>query len=580
MLVYFAHALAWVFLLPPWQGPDEPGHYEYAHLLAQLRHPPHRHDAQQDVQARIIRSLDRWDFWRLTGQPRPTPLPTSFDQHPFLRRSGTQLGNETPLYYVIPALFTRLTGDPARACRFARLWSVLLGAWVVFLAYRSARYVWPNNTTLQHLFPLTVALLPMPTFIHATFNSNVLADVWGALFFTSAWGWLRRPRVSRREGAIYLILSLGALLIKRTTLLLLPLAPWPLYARTRAHIRGRPLLARIAILLLILPLLIPHIPTWAADWYKGRTHRPAARVPVHERGDDHALLLTSQGPHRPRAYVTQVLGPSALSELRGRTVVLQARVRALAQPTWACISVIDARGRSDACAWATSTWRTWSLIHPISPASPYVQVVFGLGNPHEWGAPGALLVDDAALRPLYGTRNYLKNGDIERPLNRFAYVLHRLQWHTSPRAGIREHLVHWLLAAAVLFTSFWGNFGWLQYPLPIPVYVLLALLSAWSVGQWWRWWRRLPPGPERDVWTFTGLAGVWFLSAMLLAAWRVDWLPQGRYMFPALLPLVALGLQGLYTAWPERYRARFPHVVLTALLSMAIGALLLYGMAL
>jgi len=71
---------------------------------------------QEQLQGRMIAALDRADFWTLTRQARPSPLPRTFAETPFLARSGSQVG-KSPLYYLIPALITRLDGH------WAPLWA-------------------------------------------------------------------------------------------------------------------------------------------------------------------------------------------------------------------------------------------------------------------------------------------------------------------------------------------------------------------------------------------------------------------------------------------------------------------------
>ncbi len=564
-LIYIVHATLWLLLAPPWQGPDEPGHYEYALLLARLHRPPRPADMDPDLEARIIRALGAADFWTLNRVPRPDPLPHTFAQDPFLKRSGTQLGNESPLYYIVPALLTRLLPGPDLHCRAARLWSALLGLGIIVLAARSAPLLWPRAPGLQRAFPLLLALLPMPTFIHATFNSNALADLVGAAFFYFAWRLLRGNRSWRTRvgfgGTVIL-----ALLVKRTTLLLLPLAlGLPCLLCRRRRIVHRTLLVAAVMGL----VLFPRAPQWSDGWFLGRAHRPAPRVRVGP--GEHAMLLTGRGGKAPREFLVQDRVGYAVAGLRGKAVLFRARLQSLDGPTWACLSVSDGWARRTTCAWVPQRGRTVYVRHLVHPAATYVRLVVGLGNPREQGVRGRILVDKVRLIVGTSLEEGVENGDAERPYHRVRGWLHRLGWLSEERASPREHLVHWALAAAVLFTSFWGNFGWLKYPLPVPVYGVLAFFTLVVLIGWVRWWRGTR-GPDRAVWTFTGAGGMWFLLAMFLAAWRVDWLPQGRYLFPALLPLGAMGISGWAVWFPEAYRER-------AVWGLVAGAVLLTFLA-
>ena len=102
------HALAFSLLTPLWQVPDEPAHVEMACLLAQRGGDLRAGDDDPALQQRLLRALAADDFWRLVRQPTPDPLPSRFADDPFLRNAGRQVGDESPVYYWLPALICRL----------------------------------------------------------------------------------------------------------------------------------------------------------------------------------------------------------------------------------------------------------------------------------------------------------------------------------------------------------------------------------------------------------------------------------------------------------------------------------------
>jgi 4-amino-4-deoxy-L-arabinose transferase-like glycosyltransferase len=129
-------------------------------------------------------------------------------------------------------------------------------------------------------------------------------------------------------------------------------------------------------------------------------------------------------------------------------------------------------------------------------------------------------------------------------------------------------------AAQTTFNSFWGQFGWMAYPLPGWAYTAIwAFLGAVAVGWVVRMFAPHPPTPSR---TQAGGGGedsrtvnLWVrASALLLAAVALVALAQyvyyntefyqvqGRYLFPALIPLgifIAYGLDGWSRLWVKRY---------------------------
>src|SRR5690349_14836240 len=83
-IVAYALAARLVIALtvPPWQGPDEPKHFEAARVLldgskrwlAEGRYPG-EHDESIPLQREVLASMARAGFWRYAGQPTPNPLP-------------------------------------------------------------------------------------------------------------------------------------------------------------------------------------------------------------------------------------------------------------------------------------------------------------------------------------------------------------------------------------------------------------------------------------------------------------------------------------------------------------------------
>jgi hypothetical protein len=101
------------------------------------------------------------------------------------------------------------------------------------------------------------------------------------------------------------------------------------------------------------------------------------------------------------------------------------------------------------------------------------------------------------------------------------------------------------------FQSFWGQFGWMAVPLPGRLYQVLALLSVLLVAGFFVWLigrrRSYVNGP-----LITHPISLLALSA-LLTFLAYGWYNltfvqhQGRYLYPALIPLATVGALGLDT---------------------------------
>jgi 4-amino-4-deoxy-L-arabinose transferase-like glycosyltransferase len=119
---------------------------------------------------------------------------------------------------------------------------------------------------------------------------------------------------------------------------------------------------------------------------------------------------------------------------------------------------------------------------------------------------------------------------------------------------------YWERACIFTFQSFWGQFGWMAVVLPARIYRGLALLSVLLiVGFLWWLFDRHRPGlapDQRAGLTLLLASGV--LTALVFVWYNAKFLQhQGRYLFPALIPIgtaVALGLSALARVLPRQTR--------------------------
>jgi len=120
---------------------------------------------------------------------------------------------------------------------------------------------------------------------------------------------------------------------------------------------------------------------------------------------------------------------------------------------------------------------------------------------------------------------------------------------------------YWERAYTFTFQSFWGQFGWMGVVLPARIYQGLALLSALIIAGflWWLFERqhlRLAPAQRASL-TLLFISST--LTLIEFLGYNLTFVQhQGRYLFPALIPIgtaAALGLNTLSEALPRRARA-------------------------
>ncbi|MGH2366187.1 MAG: hypothetical protein ACRDHX_16265, partial [Chloroflexota bacterium] len=141
VLLYVALGLAFAQLVPAWQAPDEPAHYNYVKYLAD--------HAQLPV-------LERGDY-PSTGPPGPRDALTNIAAYRYE-------SHQPPLYYAIGAVIYKAGGR-----LFAlRALSVLFGAALLVLVACCALLVFPGWFAGGLAAAAFVAFLPMHLFMTAS----------------------------------------------------------------------------------------------------------------------------------------------------------------------------------------------------------------------------------------------------------------------------------------------------------------------------------------------------------------------------------------------------------------------------
>lgn len=588
-LLGLAHAGAYALLVPPWQAPDEPGHWEYACLMGRLGRVPQAEERSPELQAEIIASLARHQFWPRVREVQPEPLPTSFAADPFLARSGRQVGDEPPLYYLVPALICRVPLAIETRLRLTRLYGALLfglTAAVVLWGWEAEREEQgsvttrigrPNSRSTTDFWPLplwqalVVALLPMPAFIAGSVNNDGLAILTASAVFAAVLRLQRHGWRWRRAAGLIALLAL-ALTSKKTNLflgfwvgLLANAGGWRLLQERYAgrklaqwRLPGIMTIAAVAVGLLLL------LPSAAPSGWRGRGQPPGRGRTALTASDGRWSVRVVDRSRRSYGRLLQnVVGPR-IEELRGRQLRASAMVRSATdglQP--GRLTVRDRGGYTQVQFVAGQEWQRIELTHTVALTTTYVKLALAPGPGHSEAETGQLLVDAVSLIGPDGT-NLLRNSSFELParwgeLLLLAPVEERWQ-QFAPRLSREalwapEAVRRYALYVALLFPGFWGNFGWLQLPLPIWIYGLLAAICLAAIAGLWRLCREqrcsgaVQIAGQRSVSLM--LIKLWLLAVALIALQTLlpmlgrAWQPQGRYLFPALVPISGLLLLGL-----------------------------------
>jgi hypothetical protein len=153
----FINGLFYLFVLPPWQHYDEPGHFEYAWLIANRLKLPQQGDFDQNMRLAVGKSLLDSRFFQIQNYP----IPNLTDPSKPIWIGAEQLG-DPPLYYMVAAvpLFI-LRGAPINIQLYGgRFVSFFFFLVVIVASFIFARELTPQRHPLRWALPLFLVLLP------------------------------------------------------------------------------------------------------------------------------------------------------------------------------------------------------------------------------------------------------------------------------------------------------------------------------------------------------------------------------------------------------------------------------------
>jgi len=201
--------------VPPWQGPDEPGHFTTTYDLAVS--PLMRERIQGDV----LKSMVRNRFWSLNEDLPPDPLPTVFYLASDLNLG---LGNPSqPLYYSLGAMALTLSRPASLDAAYyhLRMLGVLLAVAALWFGWAGTRILFGPEVAAGAL--AIGALHPQFLLASLNVNADVLVNFWGAFVW---WQAARALAGQRRALSIVLMIvgAVAALFTKRIGMILLGVA--------------------------------------------------------------------------------------------------------------------------------------------------------------------------------------------------------------------------------------------------------------------------------------------------------------------------------------------------------------------
>lgn len=250
LAISLVRGLIYSAVVPPWQAPDEPRHFEYVKLLYEKRRLVGWGDVIPSVEQEIIASMDTYSFWRF-GVVHSKVFPAEGLPRNFREIWVPALSHELhqpPLAYIVYATVLPFAGpDPATQLYLMRLISVIMGALIVLVAYLTAVEVFPDDPFMFLGVPTMIAFLPMHTYTTGMLTNDNLAALLVLLIILLQVISLRWGFTGRRL-AVSVILVVLALLTKRTAIVGPPIVLVALVSfLARSGVRSRVSWARVAV---------------------------------------------------------------------------------------------------------------------------------------------------------------------------------------------------------------------------------------------------------------------------------------------------------------------------------------------
>jgi 4-amino-4-deoxy-L-arabinose transferase-like glycosyltransferase len=223
-LIGTLNALAWSVLTPPFQSPDENGHYAYVQQLVEhgsLPTQPANYNGLSPAEDATLAALHSFE---VQGQPHNPSLLVGLEERQLasterehLSAAGTGNALNTaanpPLYYALEAVPFILSpsGTVLDRLELMRVLSAIFAGFTVFFAFMFLRELFPGTRWAWSFGAIAVALQPLFAFISGSVNNDALLYAFAAALFFAVARMFRRGLNDRTGLAIGGIVGFGLL---------------------------------------------------------------------------------------------------------------------------------------------------------------------------------------------------------------------------------------------------------------------------------------------------------------------------------------------------------------------------------
>lgn len=559
LLLGLAVGLMYVFIVPPWMHYDEPGHFEYAWLIANQDEWPKQGDYDQYMRREVAASMMEHRFSDYTGVRRQ--ITQIYEPVELLI---SQLGDQ-PLYYFLVSLPLRLVRhtDITFQLYFSRMVSLFMFLATIWVSYRAAKEIFGAGNPTTWMLPAFLIAIPGFVDIMTAVNNDVMAILGFSIFIWASAVLLLRGFSPLR--LLFLVFSVALCYFsKGTAWLALPLSPLIL---ALSLIRGsKQKLVWIGLVGLAFAAIV-----LSFDWKE-----TSPSYFVHTGQDQQTLLRVSDEITLSENHVIkhvgqsffQVIRPEGLNQVQGKTATFTAWIWAdeeieISPPIMDRLHMKEII-LSDQKIHVTTEPTQFSISFEM-PAGDYVAWLSFFGSKET-----AIYWDDVELTSDYPSEqhqsyelkseNVIRNGSIEEGMPKFSNLADRLMARTGLNLSTSQIIqlldyesTGWYLrtTADVIFKGIWGLFGWGAVPLfgrfAYQALVVMSILLGFTSMVFII--KRFRSIPKSILILF--LIIVVLQLIMVIARGAGSWYshryyPTARYFYPAILPFCTFFVYGVY----------------------------------
>ena len=585
IILGLVQGLLYVFLVPPWQHYDEPGHFEYVWEIANRSTWPQVGDYDPAMRREMLSSMFEHGFFRdLNWEPDPKAAV------PWIGFS--QVG-DPPVYYWLASLPLHIMqGSSVTTQLYAsRLVSLILYLVTILFAWAMMVELTPPNHPLRWMVPITLVLLPGFTDLMTAVNSGV-----GAVVAFSFFLWASVRLVRRGISFLGLVFVFGAAALcywtSSTVWLALPLLPIVLLF---SLLRGRTRLLAWALLLAVSGIGVGAVFLWgdAALWYRRTLQSTPTRVvnslaPLGEHAFQlefsrqqsspsilqplpiETLIDLKDAPLTIGAWVwssqpTRVQMPGLSCDCGGQLLVFTREIQVGTEPSFYIFTTtlpVNARHVSLALTLPADLGELQGTVF-------YDGLVLIKGERLTQDPPH--FADASGGSGIWGEQpftNLLRNASAEQAGPGLRVWANKIITKIMPpypvsfASDIPVSLLDWKGAGwyysgtgANMLRTFWAKFGWGNIPLlgskPYRTLVVVTLLGSVGAG-WAIWQRRHALSWEVLLVLSLALLGLWIQAIIrgIGSLFGFTFIPGARYAYPAILPTLLI----LNAGWLEILR--------------------------